>query len=226
MTNNVLNYQNKLPFRVLICLWFTGLPPLGWVEEDTLSLASHLLLGWSQALPSGSLVGVLGVDHPPNPFPQANWFPTWNFTASWTWRGSHLLPAQTLLATDSLLLTTHWTAPTHRMPPLLEVPRPLKKDLSNSALPLPTFSTPPCCYVITIYTYYSLRVSSFYQTTRINYHITSVQPPKWLWNLQHLLQPHLLPCLSQSAAPPASTQVFPKVRNRDTSWSPNMMLDS
>lgn len=136
MTNDVLNYQNKLPSRALIYLWFTGLPSLGRMEEDTLSLASRLLLGWSQTLLSGSLplhwAEVLGVDHPPNPFPQASWFPTWNFPR--TCRGSYLFPEQTFLATDSFLLTT--------LPPK-EVPRPLKQDSSNSALPLPAFSPPP-----------------------------------------------------------------------------------
>lgn len=155
MTNDVLNYQNKLPSRALIYLWFTGLPSLGRMEENTLSLASRLLLGWSQTLLSGSLPlhwpEVLGVDHPPNPFPQASWFPTWNFPR--TWRGSYLFPEQTFLATDSFLLTT--------LPP--------QGGPKASQTGLVKFSPSPSCilysslfsHVITIHTCYSLRVSSF-----------------------------------------------------------------
>lgn len=72
------------------------------------------------------------------------------------------------------------------------------------------FSPSPSCilssslfsHVITIHTCYSLRVSSF--STRPHRQITSAQPPKWLWNLQCLLQLHLLPLLGHSDAPQAS----------------------
>lgn len=65
MTKDVPNYRNKLPSWALI--WLTGLPFLGWAEEDTLSLAS-LLPSWAipRLLPQGPLPSpwTPGAKHP------------------------------------------------------------------------------------------------------------------------------------------------------------------